>query len=89
MTQLETYRLGLEDSLGEPVTMEQAVISWYPEVYSPAVTAIQKSGVLEQFPERTEADLFIWVWDNQQDLREFSDYDLRDAFQGISRPEPG
>lgn len=85
MTQLETYRLGLEEGHGEPVSMEQAVISWYPEVYSPAVTAIRDSGVLEQFPERTEADLFIWVWENQQDLREFSGYDLRDAFQGISR----
>lgn len=85
MAQLEIYRQGLEQSRGEPVTLEQASVRWYQGVYGPAINAIQDSGIMEQFLERTEADLFIWVWENRIDLRDFSRYDLQDAFQGIKR----
>jgi len=85
--QLEIYRKGLEQTLGERVSLEDACAQWYEEVYRPAVTAIRESGVLDQFPERTEADLFIWVWNNQEDLKDFSPYNLMEAFEGKKRTD--
>jgi hypothetical protein len=53
-----------------PVSTEQAVSAWYEEVYSPVIKTIQKNDLLARFSNRTEADLFIWVWKNNKVLEE-------------------
>jgi hypothetical protein len=40
----------------------EASIDWYKQVYLRAMALIQERNLLEDFPQRTEADLFIWVW---------------------------
>jgi len=40
---------------------EEAVVSWYDTVYIPVVQAIRKYHLLAHFPERTEADLYLWI----------------------------
>lgn len=86
ITQLETYRSGLEGAQGESVSMEDASLKWYDEVYEPSTRTIRESGVLDRYPKRTEADLFIWLWANQENLKDFSTYDLREAFKGNRIP---
>ena len=66
--QVEAYRQGMEAKAGEPVVADQAFSAWHKEVYSTAVDAIRQEGLLDLFPERTEADLFIWSWQNSQAL---------------------
>ena len=34
------------------------------------IEIIRKSNLLAQFPKRTEADLFIWAWKNDDVLEE-------------------
>jgi hypothetical protein len=86
-SQLETYRRGLEKAQGESVSMEDASLKWYDEVYAASIIAIRESGVMDRYHQRTEADLFIWVWANQENLKDFSPYDLREAFKGIRIPD--
>ena len=66
------YRRGLEDAGGGPVSTEHAVSSWHEEVYAPAIAGIRENDLLARFPDRTEADLFIWAWKNNQDLDEMA-----------------
>lgn len=66
--QLEAYRSGMEARDGRPVTAEEAFVAWHDEVYQKALKAIRKEGLVSMFPERTEADLFIWSWQNSQAL---------------------
>ncbi len=40
---------------------QEAVAAWYEMVYLPAVQIIRDSTLLEDFPGRTEADLFVWL----------------------------
>lgn len=40
---------------------EQAVMSWYDTVYMPVIEAIREFFILNHFPERTEADLYLWI----------------------------
>lgn len=61
------YFMGLD--LKHPVSWEEAVASWYDNVYRPMVELIRKSGVLEFFPGRTEADLYAWLIKHQEALR--------------------
>jgi hypothetical protein len=62
------FQEALQESQGEVVSYEDALLLWFDMVYSPAVHEIKKSGALERFPDRTEADLFIWMWQHQQRL---------------------
>ncbi len=62
--QLEAYRQGLAELRGEPVERKQALASWHHEVFGPAVRSIRKHDLLRLFPDRTEADLFLWAWKN-------------------------
>ncbi len=60
----------LEETRGEVISYEDALLLWFDMVYTPAVHEIKKSGALERFPGRTEADLFIWMWQHQHRLLE-------------------
>jgi hypothetical protein len=62
------YFLGLER--GGEVPYQEAVLSWYDNVYQPAVQAIRRHKVLRLFPGRTEADLYLWVMRHLYFLRE-------------------
>lgn len=65
---LRMFREALELSKGEAVTAEQALLIWFDLVYSPLVLEIRNSGALERFPGRTEADLYIWIWQKQRQV---------------------
>jgi hypothetical protein len=43
------------------LTWEEAVASWWDNIYLPVVDAIHRHKLLESFPTRTEADLYLWV----------------------------
>ena len=51
-----------------------AVESWYDTVYLPIVEAIRKVDVMADFPERTEADLYLWIAHHREELS--LEYDL-------------
>ncbi|MGC9530009.1 MAG: DUF4032 domain-containing protein [Candidatus Bipolaricaulaceae bacterium] len=62
------YFLGLEQ--GREVSYPEAVASWYDQVYKPLAQAIRSTGVLDQFPRRTVADLYVWISEHLYYLRE-------------------
>ena len=67
--QISYYQAILEEIDEAPFSYEEAVMAWYDLIYAPAVQIIEKKGMLKNFPGRTEADLFIWVWRNHQSLQ--------------------
>jgi hypothetical protein len=62
------YFMGLEQQ--RDISEEEAVAHWYDTVYFPIVKVIRERGVLEEFPGRTEGDLYLWVLDRQQFLHD-------------------
>ncbi len=62
----QRYRMALE--LGRAVTSPEAAERWYDEIYQPVVELIHERGLLHDFPERTETDLYVWVARHQADL---------------------
>jgi len=69
-TEIEVYRQNLERIDGEKRTFEEAAAAWYDMVYTLAIDVIRESGVLDLFPGRTEADLYVWVSRNRRELSE-------------------
>ncbi len=66
--EVHRYYLGLQWNR-EP-RLEEAAASWYDTVYQPVVEAIRETGVLGEFPKRTEADLYLWVAYHRERLRD-------------------
>jgi hypothetical protein len=58
---IEVHRWFLGVEQDGPVSWEQAVASWYDRVYSDLVEVLRSTGVLADFPGRTEADLYVWL----------------------------
>src|SRR3990172_2014752 len=52
------------------ISEEEAVVHWYDNVYMPVVQVIRETGILKEFPTKTEADLYLWVLDHQRYLTE-------------------
>lgn len=62
------YFMGLD--LKRDISEEEAVIHWCDTVYLPIVQVIQESNILEDFPGKTEGDLYLWVLDHQHYISE-------------------
>jgi hypothetical protein len=55
-------------------TYEEAVASWYDNVYMPMVKVIREYDLLKDFDDRTEADLYVWLIRHQGALtKEYGD----------------
>jgi len=60
------YFMGLD--FKRDISDQEAVAHWYEKVYMPIVTIIRKSGLLDEFPDKTEGDLYLWTLDHQHYL---------------------
>ena len=60
------YYLGLECACEIPY--ETAFTSWYDNVYTPVVEVVRACGLLRDFPERTETDLYLWISQHRAEL---------------------
>lgn len=88
-TEIEVYRQNLERIDGEKRTFEEAAAAWYDMVYTLAIDVIRESGVLDLFPGRTEADLYVWVSRNRRELSERYGHNvsMRDAVSKLAETQ--
>lgn len=66
--EVHRYFMGLEQQ--REIPYEEAVAHWYDDVYLPVVNIIREQGILWNFPERTEADLYLWLARHQAELEQ-------------------
>jgi hypothetical protein len=70
---------------------EEVAADWHDSVYVPGVEAVRRAGLPEAHPYKTEADLFLWVYERRRDLRVFdpdADFEAAAAFaldEGVGR----
>jgi hypothetical protein len=62
------YFMGIDQK--RDISEEEAVAHWYDTVYLPIVRVIRESGILDEFPGKTEGDLYLWVLDHQHYVAE-------------------
>lgn len=67
---IEVHKYLKEAEYGHPISYQEAVASWYDNVYLPVVKLIREKNVLKNFPQNTEGDLYIWVVARREILEE-------------------
>jgi hypothetical protein len=60
------YFMGIDQK--REVPFSEAVIHWYDTVYLPVIESIRDSGILRDFPDRTETDLYLWIAEHRATL---------------------
>ena len=73
---IEVHRFYLGEGEAGDISFETAAESWYDHVYMPLVEFIQEQGILDQFPGRTESDLYLWIHEQQAAFRDVFGQDI-------------
>jgi hypothetical protein len=63
---INVHKYYLNEGKEDEIPFEDAMISWYDHVFLPIITSIEVENVLTRFPNRTAADLYVWIvhyWD--------------------------
>lgn len=60
------YFMGID--FKRDISEQEAIEHWYDNVYMPIVSIIRQSKLLDDFPEKTEGDLYLWTLDHQHYL---------------------
>jgi len=74
---IDRHRFFMGLDFKRDVSPEEAATHWYDEVYSPIVSAIREYHVLNEFPGRTESDLYLSIID-------YLDYVRKTEDEGVS-----
>ena len=69
-THLEAHRFWLSQTEQREVTLEEAAAHWYDQLYRPVIEGMQELGLLRDFPNRTETDLYLWLFQHRAVLKE-------------------
>lgn len=67
---ISVHRWFMGEKLQRPVSDEEAFLGWHKDVYKPLVKIIRKNEILEEFPDRTETDLYLWIIEHRWFLTE-------------------
>ncbi|MEN4010687.1 MAG: hypothetical protein AB1453_09585 [Chloroflexota bacterium] len=67
---INVHRWYMGEKRQAEVPYGEAVAAWYDEVYLPLMKVITEQGICKEFPDRTGADLYIWIIEHLYYLRE-------------------
>ena len=62
------YYMGID--LAREIPFAEAFKSWYRNIYTPVAQVIRERGLLRDFSERTETDLYLWISQHRAELEE-------------------
>jgi len=68
------YFMGIEQQ--REIPYPEAVSNWYEVVFFPVVNIIRRRGLLRNFPDRTETDLYLWAADHRAELEQEIGWDI-------------
>jgi len=80
------HKYYLNENMEEELPFNDALVSWYNNVYNPVITIIREQWLLVNFPGRTEADLYVWIikhWDFLK--KKYGTYSLAKAAGDFSK----
>ncbi|NTW43657.1 MAG: universal stress protein, partial [Anaerolineaceae bacterium] len=60
------YYMGIDAK--KEIAYDEAVIDWYKSFYLPVIETIREHGLMKDFPNRTETDLYIWMLEYRSEL---------------------
>jgi hypothetical protein len=70
MEHIQVHRWFLGEESEREISIDEAVLDWYDSIYEPLARIIRKKRILDEFPDRNEADLYLWIIEHRWYLQE-------------------
>jgi hypothetical protein len=67
--EIDAYRGSLSEIDQQDIPYDEAMKLWCEMRYEPIVEIIRQEDILQEFPGRTETDLYLWLVRNQAELQ--------------------
>ncbi|OQA18235.1 MAG: Universal stress protein family protein [Chloroflexi bacterium ADurb.Bin360] len=67
---IAVHRYFMGEKARQEIPFCEAAAHWYDTVYLPVAEAIREYHLLKRFPQRTEADLYLWVSEHRAELQD-------------------
>ncbi|MGI0530574.1 transcriptional regulator [Treponema socranskii] len=82
-----THKAYVEKKQSSDMTMTDAIMSWFEDVYLPIIKAIDDRRVMRYFRQHTKSDLYVWIMRYWEELRKKfgEDVQLDEAVQSFTR----
>ncbi|MFO8063125.1 MAG: transcriptional regulator [Spirochaetota bacterium] len=83
---VEGHKYFLNQHYSEELSFQQALQSWFNNVFKPIVDVIAYERILARFPGRTAADLYMWIVKHWDELKKQygEDYPVQEAARDFS-----
>ncbi len=81
------HKYYINSNQSEEISMEDAILSWFNNVYMPVIKAIESQKIIKSFKGRTLSDLYMFLikyWDELKQ-RFGNDFSLNDAAENFSQ----
>ena len=65
---IHTHRYFMGIDQNHPIEWEDGVTHWCDHIYKPVIDVIQQQGLLRKFPDRTPADMYLWIMEYHKEL---------------------
>ena len=81
------HKYYINQNIEEEISMPDAIVSWYTNVYLPVIQVIKQQKIIRKFKGRTPADMYVWLikyWDELKQ-RFGNDYSLQVAAQSFTK----
>jgi nucleotide-binding universal stress UspA family protein len=85
---IEVQRFFAESAEEREIAWAEAVTNWYDQAYLPVVLAIREQGILRDFPDRTETDLYLWITEHQNAIRRELGWEVKPEVAAGNLPDP-
>jgi nucleotide-binding universal stress UspA family protein len=76
LAQISHFQRQLE-SEGKPLSYQEAAASWYDDVYLPVLKLIHTQGIMRNFQDRTETDMYILLSERREELEEALGWEVK------------
>lgn len=82
-----THKYYINQNQEEEISMEEAIMSWFKNVFLPVIHYLEDYKVMKHFKKRTTSDLYVWImkyWD-QLKTKYGNDVPLNDAIKELEK----
>ena len=77
LDEIWSLRCQLEENQQKSCTLQDAAESWYRNIYVPFAEGVRERGMMRWFPERTIADLYVWMSEHRGELEKELGWSIR------------
>jgi nucleotide-binding universal stress UspA family protein len=77
LDEISARRQQMEAEQHREFSLQDAVESWYRDIYLPFAEAVRERGMMRWFPERTVTDLYVWMAEHRRELEKDLGWTIR------------